>query len=74
MTSNTMSFLAKVHNVYTQNWPPRPTFTQDHVPDGSQKGRVFIVTGGSGGIGFELCKMLYKTGATLHYGEISGKS
>ncbi|KAH8893648.1 NAD(P)-binding protein [Thozetella sp. PMI_491] len=45
-------------------FPPKPTFTEKDVP--SQAGRVFIVTGGNSGVGFELCKMLYPTGAKLY--------
>jgi hypothetical protein len=35
----------------TQYWPPKPTFTEEHVP--SQTGKVFIITGSNQGIGFE---------------------
>lgn len=48
----------------SQFFPPKPTFTEKDVP--SQRGKVFIVTGGNSGIGFELCKMLYGTGATIY--------
>ncbi|TPX07923.1 uncharacterized protein E0L32_010378 [Thyridium curvatum] len=52
-------------DMYTQFYPPKPKFTERHVP--SQKGRVFLVTGGTiGGVGFELCKMLFGTGATVY--------
>ncbi|GAW26661.1 putative glucose ribitol dehydrogenase [Rosellinia necatrix] len=51
-------------NFKTQTWPPSPTFTS--VPAGSQTGRVFIVTGGNTGIGFELCKLLFGSGATIY--------
>lgn len=33
---------------------------------GLKKGKVFIVTGGNQGVGFELCKMLRGTGATVY--------
>ncbi|KAI0467448.1 hypothetical protein F4859DRAFT_244838 [Xylaria cf. heliscus] len=49
-------------NFKTQTWPPPPTFTTP----GSQEGRVFIVTGGNTGIGFELCKILFTSGATIY--------
>ncbi|RSL60177.1 hypothetical protein CEP54_006882 [Fusarium duplospermum] len=49
---------------YTQLFPPSPPLTEDNVP--SQRGKVFIVTGGNSGIGFELCKILYTTGATIY--------
>ncbi|CAJ2502782.1 Uu.00g101760.m01.CDS01 [Anthostomella pinea] len=58
--------LARLRNLKTQSWPPRPTFTEANVPAGSQAGRVFMVTGGNAGIGFELCKILYPTGATIY--------
>lgn len=48
----------------TQFSPPKPAFTDKNVP--SQKDKVFIVTGGNSGFGFELCKMLYGTGATIY--------
>ncbi|KFY49848.1 hypothetical protein V495_00425 [Pseudogymnoascus sp. VKM F-4514 (FW-929)] len=48
----------------SQCFPPKPTFTEKDVP--SQRGKVFIVTGGNSGIGFELCRMLYGTGATIY--------
>ncbi|KAI1748157.1 hypothetical protein F4782DRAFT_385219 [Xylaria castorea] len=49
-------------NFKTQTWPPPPTFTTP----GPQEGRVFIVTGGNAGIGFELCKILFTSGATIY--------
>ncbi|KAF6808730.1 short-chain dehydrogenase [Colletotrichum plurivorum] len=49
---------------YTQWYPPSPTFTEVDVP--SQVGKVFLVTGCNAGIGFELCKLLYATGATIY--------
>ncbi|OJJ48213.1 hypothetical protein ASPZODRAFT_130163 [Penicilliopsis zonata CBS 506.65] len=53
-----------LHNLLTQWFPPAPSFTENHLS--SQKDRVFIVTGGNGGIGFELCKILYSTGASIY--------
>ncbi|KAM5354043.1 hypothetical protein ACJ41O_000693 [Fusarium nematophilum] len=55
-----MSFRA----LYTQLFPPAPSLTEANVP--SQTGKVFIVTGGNSGVGFELCKILYTTGATIY--------
>lgn len=49
---------------YTQWYPPSPTFTEADVP--SQKGKIFLVTGCNAGIGLELCKLLYTTGATVY--------
>ncbi|KAF3802112.1 hypothetical protein GCG54_00012358 [Colletotrichum gloeosporioides] len=56
--------LASLRNLRSQWFPPAPTFTEDNVPP--QDGRVFIVTGGNAGVGFELVKMLYTTGATTY--------
>jgi NAD(P)-dependent dehydrogenase (short-subunit alcohol dehydrogenase family) len=47
-----------------QYWPPAPTFTEKDVD--SQTSRVFIVTGGNQGVGLELIKMLYPTGAVIY--------
>ncbi|ORY19063.1 hypothetical protein BCR34DRAFT_553220 [Clohesyomyces aquaticus] len=58
--------------VWSQYFPPKPTFTAaQHVPPGSQVGKVFIITGANQGIGFELVKMLYPTGATIY---LAGRS
>jgi NAD(P)-dependent dehydrogenase (short-subunit alcohol dehydrogenase family) len=48
----------------TQYYPPAPIFTEKNVS--SQSGRVFIVTGGNQGVGLELIKMLYPTGAVIY--------
>lgn len=48
----------------TQYWPPAPKFIEKDVT--TQAGKVFIVTGGNQGVGFELIKMLYPTGATIY--------
>ncbi|OHF03623.1 hypothetical protein CORC01_00942 [Colletotrichum orchidophilum] len=56
--------LAGLRNMRSQWFPPQPTFTEQHVP--SQKGRVFIVTGGNAGIGFELVNILFATGAKIY--------
>ncbi|KUI68538.1 hypothetical protein VM1G_04307 [Cytospora mali] len=49
---------------WTQIFPPAPTFGEKDV--GLKQGKVFIVTGGNQGVGFELCKMLRATGATVY--------
>ncbi|KAI9687310.1 MAG: hypothetical protein M1822_002353 [Bathelium mastoideum] len=56
-------------SIWTQYFPPKPTFTEANLS--SQKGRVFIVTGGNAGVGFELCKMLYAADATVYMGSRS---
>lgn len=57
--------------VWSQYFPPKPTFTEKDVPPGSQVGKVFIITGANQGIGFELAKILYPTGATIY---LAGRS
>ncbi|PSN69691.1 NAD(P)-binding protein [Corynespora cassiicola Philippines] len=57
--------------VWSQYFPPTPTFTEKDVPPSSQVGKVFIVTGANQGIGLELVKMLYPTGATIY---LAGRS
>ncbi|KAK1598940.1 uncharacterized protein LY79DRAFT_505587 [Colletotrichum navitas] len=56
--------LVTFRNWRTQHYPPKPSFTEEHVRP--QNGRVFIVTGGNTGVGFELVKLLYTTGATIY--------
>ncbi|KAI9163889.1 NAD(P)-binding protein [Paramyrothecium foliicola] len=41
-----------------------PALNEQNVP--RQDGRVFVVVGGDVGAGFELCKILYRTGATTY--------
>ncbi|KAI0380167.1 NAD(P)-binding protein [Hypomontagnella monticulosa] len=48
---------------------PAATFTEKTCPD--QTGRVFLITGGYAGVGFELCKILYAHNATVW---IAGRS
>ncbi|PQE32207.1 hypothetical protein CJF32_00009912 [Rutstroemia sp. NJR-2017a WRK4] len=50
--------------VFTQFFPPKPTFTEKNVP--SLAGKVFIVTGGNSGVGLELVKILYSRGGTVY--------
>ncbi|KAJ6096935.1 steroid dehydrogenase [Penicillium sp. IBT 16267x] len=50
-------------------FPPAPSLTEANLP--SQKGKVFIVTGGYSGIGLELCKILYRAGSKVY---IAGRS
>lgn len=53
-----------IRSTYDQIFPPKAAFTEKNVP--SQEGRIFIVTGGNAGVGYELCKLLYGTGATIY--------
>ncbi|KAJ5578004.1 Short-chain dehydrogenase/reductase SDR [Penicillium hispanicum] len=55
---------ASLRNLHSQWFPPSPKFTEKDLP--CQKDRVFLVTGGNAGVGFELCKILYGTGATIY--------
>ncbi|KAI0457545.1 hypothetical protein F5B21DRAFT_501275 [Xylaria acuta] len=43
----------------------KPNFLEKHIPD--LHGKVFIVTGGTGGIGLELAKILYHANASRVY-------
>ncbi|KAH6994460.1 hypothetical protein EDB82DRAFT_546081 [Fusarium venenatum] len=56
-------------NTYSLMFPPKPQFTEENLEP--QDGRVFIVTGGYSGIGFELCRMLYEAGGSVY---IAGRS
>ncbi|GFG26086.1 uncharacterized oxidoreductase C736.13 [Aspergillus udagawae] len=51
-----------------QQWsnifPPPPTLTEKNLPD--QSGKVFIVTGASGGIGKQLAAILYQHNAKVY--------
>jgi NAD(P)-dependent dehydrogenase (short-subunit alcohol dehydrogenase family) len=58
-------------SIWQQYFPPKPTFTEKDVTPGSQVGKVFIVTGANQGIGLELVKLLYPTGATIY---LAGRS
>lgn len=49
--------MSSFNNYWTQYFPDKPSFTEVNLP--SQVGKVFIVTGGNNGVGFELVKMLY---------------
>jgi NAD(P)-dependent dehydrogenase (short-subunit alcohol dehydrogenase family) len=54
---------------FSQFFPPHPTLTEANLP--SQKGKVFIVTGGASGVGFELCTILYQAGGKVY---LAGRS
>lgn len=64
--------MSGVYNLIQQSLGPiipKPTVTEKNCPD--QAGRVHIVTGGYGGLGFELAKILYQHNATLY---LAGRS
>lgn len=48
----------------TQLSPPTPTFVEKDIAD--QTGPVFIVTGSTSGIGYELAKMIYSRNGTVY--------
>ena len=54
---------------WTQLFPPKPHFTEAQTP--SLAGKVFIVTGGNSGVGFELAKILYWKGGNVY---VAGRS
>ncbi|KAG5764936.1 hypothetical protein H9Q69_002534 [Fusarium xylarioides] len=56
-------------NTYSLFFPPSPQFTEEDLT--TQNGRVFIVTGGYSGVGFELSGMLYQAGGSVY---IAGRS
>lgn len=53
-------------SIWTQFFPPRngAPLTEHNLP--SQTGKVFIVTGGSSGIGYELSRILYGAGGRVY--------
>lgn len=54
---------------FSQFFPPLPALTE--VTLASQKDKVFIVTGGTSGVGFELCTLLYNAGGKVY---LAGRS
>ena len=59
-----MSILAALYSLYTQFFPPKASLTERNLPP--QHGKVFIITGGSSGIGFELARILYHAGGRVY--------
>ncbi|THV49388.1 hypothetical protein BGAL_0197g00050 [Botrytis galanthina] len=54
---------------FSQFFPPTPTLTENNLP--SQAGKVFIITGGTSGVGLELATILYRAGGKVY---IAGRS
>lgn len=56
--------MSTFQSYWTQYFPPPPTFTEKNIS--SQTNKVFLITGANQGIGYELAKLLYPTGATIY--------
>ncbi|KAJ4267242.1 hypothetical protein NW762_003345 [Fusarium torreyae] len=56
-------------NAYSLFFPPKPSFTEENLSP--QNGRVFIVTGGYSGIGYELCRIIFQAGGSVY---LAGRS
>lgn len=54
---------------FSQIIPPRPRLTEENLS--RQDGKVFIVTGGASGVGYQLATMLYRAGGKVY---IAGRS
>ncbi|KAF2029941.1 NAD(P)-binding protein [Setomelanomma holmii] len=54
----------KISRNVSQAFPPKPTFTESSLSD--LKGKVYIVTGASAGVGKELSGLLYSRNATVY--------
>lgn len=54
---------------FSQFFPLSPTLTEANI--GDQKGKVFLVTGGALGVGFEVCGILYQAGGKIY---LAGRS
>ena len=59
-------------NMWSQIFPPKATFTTAEVT--SQAGRVFLVTGGTSGVGLELSRILYHAGGHVYITARSSES
>lgn len=54
-----------LRRLFPQYWPRQPApLTENNLP--SQAGKVIIVTGSTSGLGYELARILYQTGATVY--------
>ncbi|KAF1953246.1 NAD(P)-binding protein [Byssothecium circinans] len=59
-----MSSFPALQSVWSQYFPPAPDYTPSHIP--SLTGKTLLITGANSGIGYELLKLLYPTGATIY--------
>jgi retinol dehydrogenase-12 len=53
-----------LHQTLSEFYPPKPTFTEKNLPDLS--GKVYLITGGTSGIGLALAKILYSKNAKVY--------
>ncbi|KAK9365523.1 hypothetical protein V1509DRAFT_632899 [Lipomyces kononenkoae] len=67
-----MERIRSARRMFSESFPPSPKFTENDVPNLTQK--VFLVTGGSSGIGLELSRVLYHHGARVIIAGRSEKS
>ncbi|CAE6472675.1 unnamed protein product [Rhizoctonia solani] len=56
--------MGTVSSILEQNFPQPPRWSVDEIPD--LDGKVFVVTGGNTGIGFETCKTLLAKNAKVY--------
>ncbi|RYO98209.1 hypothetical protein DL763_002376 [Monosporascus cannonballus] len=49
---------------YRSMWPPKPTFTENNLPN--LAGKVYIVTGSNTGVGKEVARLLYSKDARVY--------
>ena len=54
---------------FSQFFPPTPSLTEANLPP--QTNKVFLITGGASGVGYELARILYYAGGTVY---IAGRS
>ncbi|RDW68636.1 putative estradiol 17 beta-dehydrogenase [Coleophoma crateriformis] len=52
-------------SIWTQFFPPKPTFTEKDIPEDLQ-GKVYIVSGANSGMGQELSRVLYAKNAKVY--------
>ncbi|KAK4506270.1 hypothetical protein PRZ48_004235 [Zasmidium cellare] len=64
-----MVFQVLSHFVKQSFFLPKPGLTENNLPD--QSGRVFIITGGYAGVGYQLCQILYSRNGTIY---VAGRS
>ncbi|KAK9490770.1 hypothetical protein V1508DRAFT_359414 [Lipomyces doorenjongii] len=58
-----MDKVKSMFSMLSEMFPPSASFTEKDVPDVA--GKIFLVTGGSSGVGLELCRILYHRGGRV---------